>query len=108
MQRHGQAVRFLPPLGPRVGGALRLGLLLFPRYSPGTSPRLEPLAPVEALRGLVEAEAVIRNLTQTRLEALVRWVESAPAYRLIYPDLASGLEWTRRALAEIGSWQIEA
>jgi hypothetical protein len=73
--------------------------LLFPRYQPGGVASLEPLGPAAALRGLVAAEAVIRNLTQAKLEQLARWISSAPAYALTYPDLDSGLALTRQVLA---------
>jgi hypothetical protein len=99
MQRHGQAVRFLPPRGPRVATARPLGLMLFPRYAPGSAPRIEGMDPVSVLQGVVEAESVIRSLTQEKLQSLVRWVASAPAYALTYPDLENGLELVRRVLA---------
>jgi len=47
------------------------------------------------LQRVVEADAVIRDLTQEKLEAIVRWASSAPAYALTYPDLQSGLELVR-------------
>ena len=47
--------------------------------------------------------AVIRDLTQAKLEALARWVTRVPAWRLIYPDLESGLAGVRGLLAQ-GAW----
>jgi hypothetical protein len=46
---------------------------------------------VQALRGIISAEAVIRDLTQVKLEGLARWIEALPAFALTYPDLATGL-----------------
>ncbi len=43
------------------------------------------------LRGLIEAESVIPELTQDKLLALTRWIGSAPGFALTYPDLRSVL-----------------
>ena len=75
MRRHGQTVRFLPPRGPRVTRPVPTGLLLFPRYLPGSAPVAEALTPEAVLRGVIEADAVIRDLTQEKLEGIVRWVQ---------------------------------
>jgi hypothetical protein len=98
--RHGQEVRFLAPRGPQVYAPVPTGLLLFPRYRPGSKPVAEPLAPEVVLRRVVEADAVIRDLTQEKLEGIVRWVQSAPAYAITYPDLDSGLALIRALVAE--------
>ncbi len=91
LQRLGQTIRYLPPCGSTPASPIPLGRLLFPRYQPGSIPHTEPLTPEQALQALIEAEAVIRNLTQSKLDALARWVSSVPAYALTYPDLRSGL-----------------
>jgi len=95
VQRYGEPVRYLPPCGQRVEELLRLGLLLFPRYQPGSIAGFVALTPEDVLQRVVEADAVIRDLTQQKLEAIVRWASSAPAYALTYPDLQSGLELVR-------------
>jgi hypothetical protein len=92
VMRLGQPVRFLPARGPRVAHPVAPGLLLFPSHRPGEAPRVESLTPAQVLRGVVEAESVIRGLTQTKLEALARWVGMAPAYSVTYPDLETGLD----------------
>ncbi|MEK8095463.1 PqqD family peptide modification chaperone [Methylocystis sp. IM3] len=97
--RFGQAVRLLTPRNPPFTGAVAPGVLLFPAYRPGAAPSSSSLTPEQALRGLVEAEAVIRDLTQSRLDALCRWISSMPAFSLAYPDLDAGLSLVRRALA---------
>ena len=99
-QRLGQPVRLLPPRGQPVMRPISLGVLVFPRYQPGAHAHVERLTPEAALQGLIEAEAVIRLLTQDKLERLARWVESAPAWSLSYPDLASGLAGMRRILGQ--------
>ena len=105
VQRYGQPVRYLPPCGQRVEGLLRTGLLLFPRYQPGSTAGIVALTPEEVLQGVVEAEAVIRDLTQEKLEAIARWASSAPAYALTYPDLESGLELVREVVGRNGGLQ---
>jgi hypothetical protein len=65
--------------------------LLLSRYAPGEPPGHERINPEQALQGLVEAEAVLRQLTQCKLEALAHWLAAVPAYRLNYPDLDTGL-----------------
>lgn len=95
LQRLGQPVRLLLPRGQPPAESIATGALIFPRYQPGTPAQLQRLSPEAALQGLIEAEAVIRCLTQDKLERLARWLESAPAWSLTYPDLASGLAGVR-------------
>ncbi len=102
-QRLGQPVRLLPPRGLPVMRPIPLGVLVFPRYQPDTPAHVERLTPEAALQGLIEAEAVIRQITQGKLERLARWIESAPAWSLSYPDLASGLAGMHRILTQPGS-----
>ena len=91
VHRFGQGIRYLPPRGSTVTGPIKPSRLLFPRFCPGHSPSIQSLSPELALQGLVRAEAVIRDLTQTKLEALAHWMSTTPAYALTYPDLDSGL-----------------
>lgn len=98
IQRYGQPIRYLPPLGPVVSEALPPRLLLFPRYRPDGPPEVTRLEPELALRHIVEAEAVIRDLTQAKLDDLTAWIGALPAYALSYPDLATGLAQVRSLL----------
>lgn len=91
LRRFGQAVRYLPPSGPPVTDPLRPGLLLFPRYQPSQPAGFTSLSPEATLQGIVEAEAVIRDLDQDKLNDLAGWVEAVPAYALNYPDLETAL-----------------
>jgi hypothetical protein len=90
--RFGQLVRYLSPAGEINSAPTPLGLLLFPRYQLGSVPECQALCPEQALQLIIEAEAVIRHLTQTKLEVLISWVSSVPAYAMSYPDLDSGLK----------------
>ncbi len=92
VERFGQRVRFLQARGPALTCTVRPARLLFPRYAPDEPARVAPLSPVEALQGIINAEAVIRDLTQAKLEGLARWIEALPAFSLTYPDLASARE----------------
>jgi hypothetical protein len=97
-QRLGQPVRYLPPVGLPPTKPMVLGGLVFPRYQPGKPTQSQRLSPEAAMQGLIDAEAVIRHITQDKLERLARWLESAPAWSLTYPDLASGLAGVRQIL----------
>jgi hypothetical protein len=92
LQRAGQPVRFPPPPGPIHRGPLPTAAFLFPRYRPDQEATFEPLDPVSVLRGLIEAESVIPDLTQAKLLALTRWIASAPGFALSYPNLDHALE----------------
>lgn len=91
VQRLGQTVRYLRPQNPAAGAKRLAAGLLLTRYAPGEPPGCERIVPEQALRGLVEAEAVLRNVTQAKLDALADWLNRVPAYRLNYPNLDTGL-----------------
>ena len=91
IERAGRPVRFPPPPGPIVRGPLPTAAFLFPRYQPDQAAALEALDPVRVLRGLIEAQSVIAELTQDKLLALTRWISSAPGFALSYPDLDHAL-----------------
>ena len=103
LERYGQTVRYLPPLGNGSSGSIPLGLLLFPRYQPGSVSHCKALSPEEAFQYIIEAEAVIRNLTQAKLDALANWVSSVPAYALSYPDLDSALALVQQQVDHLSS-----
>jgi len=98
VQRFGRRVRYLPAHTPAPSGTVEPALLLFPRYGPGQPARCEPVTPEQALQQLIEAEAVLRALDQTKLEALAAWVERLPAYAMRYPDLETGLSLIRELM----------
>lgn len=102
-QRMGQSVRFLSPRGSVPTAPIRLGAFIFPCYQPHALPHLESLPPEATLQRLIEAEAVIRNLNQDKLERLARWVESAPAWTATYPDLATGLGQVASIMRELAA-----
>ncbi|MGJ0509283.1 MAG: PqqD family peptide modification chaperone [Methylocystis sp.] len=95
VMRYGEPVRFLPPAGNRPGRPLAPALLIFPRYQSGSTPRAEPMSPEAALGALIRSESILRDLTQSRLEALTRWIGSIPAHALTFPDLESAIGLVR-------------
>lgn len=96
--RFDSTVRFLPPKNRPLEEAVKPDLLLFPQYRPDAAPGWALLQPEQALQGLVEAETVIRDLTQEKLTAICRWVSSMPAYAVHYPDLASAFSLVEQVL----------
>ena len=100
--RFGQLVRYLPPRHPVASKHLPPRLLLFPSYRPDQEAAFQWLSPEEALQRLVAAGAVIRDLTQNKLEDLSQWVSSMPAYAIQYPSLVSGTALVQTLLGRLG------
>ena len=92
IDRLGQSIRYLSPMGQPPRQAIPTGWLVFPRYQQDSTPVITALDPAAALQGLIEAEAVIRHLDQDRLERLAGWISRVPAFAIQYPDLDSGLD----------------
>jgi hypothetical protein len=103
IQRYGQRVRFLPPRTPVVTQPVTPALILLIRYQPAQPARVEALRPEQSLQGLLSAEAVVRGLTQDKLDRLARWVSAVPAYRLCYPDLRTAREQVTSVLTDVGA-----
>jgi hypothetical protein len=89
VERFGWRVRLVPARSPAVTRPVCPLCVLLPRYAPAEAAQVAPLSPVQALQGIISAEAVIRDLTQEKLDGLARWVEALPAFALTYPDLAT-------------------
>lgn len=93
VQRFGQPVRYLPPRTTAPPRPVTSARLVLSRWRPGAPLAAEPLSPEAALQGLVAAEAVFRDLTQSKLSALARWIDGLSAWRLTYPDLDQARAW---------------
>lgn len=79
----------------------RLNMLLFPRFTPGASVRVEPLRPFEALQHLAEAGIWLGHpLTGERVSAFLKHLEQVPAYALTYDRLEDAEAAIRAALHE--------
>lgn len=103
LQRFNQPVRLLAPRFAPCTGAVVPRLILFPRYAPDAGPACHPMRHDQALQGIVEAEAVIRDLTQEKLNRLCEWVGGIPAYSLTYPNLAEARMLIGRLLAQLSA-----
>jgi hypothetical protein len=97
--RLGVPARFIAPTGNPVSQPVMPDLFLFPHYDPKAQPAAHKLEPEEALQRIVEAQSLIRNLDQQKLDALVNWVASVPAYALVYPNLDTGLALVREQVS---------
>jgi hypothetical protein len=65
--------------------------LVFPRYKPGGRLEQRPITAAEALAGLCHSRSLLVR-DPGKLAETIRWVESVPAYRLIYGDLERAIE----------------
>jgi hypothetical protein len=72
---------FRPTVAP---GALPLGLILFPRYQPGSDFVLRLLSKAQGGLALMECLVNARNLADHGLSEIARLAQVAPAYRMRY------------------------
>jgi hypothetical protein len=98
----GLQIRYLQLEAPRMA-ALDQGLpvraLVFPRYQAGAALEHERMMTVDALTELCHARALLDRQPQVFAETM-RWVESVPAYRLVYGNLSPAIEWVLSMLGE--------
>ena len=90
----GLQIRYLELGGARMAPldrGLPVKALVFPRYEAGAVLRQQLITPAEALAGLCHARSLLDRQTHVFAETL-RWVESVPAYQLIYGDLDRAVE----------------
>jgi hypothetical protein len=84
----------MAPLNP----GLPVEALVFPRYKAGAGLEQRPITAAEALAGLCHTRSLL-DRGPDQLAETIRWVESVPAYRLIYGDLERAME---RVLSVLG------
>lgn len=89
--RFGQSVRYLPPRHPVIQNPVKPCLLIFPQYTPHSPTLCQQLDPESVLQKLVASDSVIRDLTQSKLEALCQWIGTRLAFELTYPNLESAV-----------------
>jgi hypothetical protein len=77
---------------------LPVAALVFPRYRAGAGLEQQPMAATEALAALCHARSLLDRKPAVFAETL-RWVESVPAYRLVYGDLDRAIEGILSSLA---------
>ena len=71
---------------------LPVAALVFPRSKAGAGLEQQPMTATEALAGLCHARSLLDRQPDVFAETL-RWVESVPAYQLIYGDLDRAIDW---------------
>lgn len=103
VSRFGHKVRFLPPVGEQPSVPIDCKLILFPKYDDTAPAKCELLMPYQTLQKLIAAGPFLQNVDQLRLTRLAQWIESTPAYSIVYPDLESALQ-TVRTLMETQVW----
>ena len=75
-----------------------IGALVFPRYQAGAGLEQQPMTAAEALTALCHARSLFDRRPEVLAETL-RWVESVPAYGLVYGDLDRAIEWVSSLLS---------
>jgi hypothetical protein len=94
-QLGGLQIRYLPLdasyMAPLSAG-LSVAALIFPRYDAGEVFDQRRISPAEAFAELCHARSMLDRRPEVLGETL-RWIESIPAYRLIYRDLDRAVEW---------------
>lgn len=103
IQRAGRRVRFLPPPGPVIQQPVKLGAFVFVLYQADAQPQCTSLTPVEVLQLLIATNTLILELNQVKLDALTTWLQSAPAFRLVYPNLETAEHMLLDLVSKIGS-----
>ncbi len=71
---------------------LPLEALVFPRYQAGAGLEPQLMTVAEALTGLCHARSLLDRQPEVFAETL-RWIESMPAYRLVFGDLDRARDW---------------
>ena len=88
VERFGQQVRFLRPVG--MGGAARAVALVFPRWEAGVATRVTRLGMVEALVRLTESGFWCEH-SEAGIREFLGWVEGLPAYAISYSEVEEAI-----------------
>jgi hypothetical protein len=91
----GMQIRYLELAASRMAPLDRgvpVEALVFPRYETGALLKQRRMTATEALAKLFDARSML-DLRPDFLAETLRWVESVPAYELIYGHLDGALEW---------------
>ena len=102
LQRAGKTIKFLSPKGLQPHEPVPVSLFVFPKFRPDKSAGILPLSPAEVLQGIGAADSIVSAMDQQKLDALTNWVASAPAFRLQYPDLKTGMHLINQVMTENG------
>lgn len=103
-RRFGKSVRFYPPPLPAVPLPTRryqANAILFPCYSPGSTPQITPIATYDILTELMRSNSIIDSWVPERIDALTAWVSGIKGYRIIYPDLQHGMRLVGKIIKDM-------
>jgi hypothetical protein len=93
--RFGKSIRFYPPppaAVPDPTHRFKANAIVFPRYSPESIPKIEPMPPYDVLTELVQANSIIASWDPMKIEGVSAWVCELEGFRITYPDLFSGMD----------------
>jgi hypothetical protein len=99
LERNGATVRFVAPSSASC--QVRTATprcLLFIQFQPGASVRLQPISVFECLLGLQRSVFWVPH-DQASIGAFLSWVQSIPAYEIIYSSLDDAVPMIRSLLA---------
>jgi hypothetical protein len=102
-RRFGKIVRFYPPPFAAVPSPIIrycANAVLFPCYSKASKAQIIPIEPYDVLAELIKSNSIIDHWTPEKFESVSAWVSSLSGYRLIYPDLLSGMNLVRQIFRE--------
>jgi len=102
--RFGKEVRFYPPPSSAVPDPtclFRVNTILFPNYSPENGPQINPMQPHEVLAQLMQSNSIIDVWTSEKINCVADWISGINGYRIVYPDLTSGIELVKKILQQL-------
>jgi len=93
--RFGRQVRFLAPAS--TGGPVPAAALVFPLYDPDSSGSVTPLGTLDRLVHLKESGFWVEH-TRESIQGFLDWIQSVPAYRIVYSDVEKVVSLFRKIL----------
>ncbi|MDK9708773.1 MAG: hypothetical protein OEL83_17160 [Desulforhopalus sp.] len=98
-QRFGKEVRFYPPPPTAIAepfSMIRANAVVFPHYVRNSQPQLTEVPSHEVLAELVRSNSIIDTWSPKKLAEVAAWVDSLQGYKIVYPDMQTGLDLVRR------------
>ena len=98
LERNGDRVRFVAPPVDRLGQSATPKCLLFVEFQPAGPASLRPLMEFERLLRLQKSGFWVPH-DQASIGAFLAWVQSIPAYEMVYSDLPEAIRVIRGLLS---------
>jgi hypothetical protein len=102
----GQQIRYLPPsiipVAPNNSGC-PADKLVFARYLPAASGKLEQLTIVQTLNRILEAGYQVPGLDEERVLAIINWLTGIDRYSLTYPSKEEAVRLFGEQLAPLAA-----